>query len=401
MHKRSYFTPNVSLERDAVFMYNKIRTIKGEKDMITREQEKFIKNYVNPEYFYVDKIINYLNIHEKVGSEIFDLALKSQNKYNVRLVDDNCGFATIDTQTFIRRIPFYFYVADRDDGQTGNLLSFFCSIDFRENDINDIESIYVILEKLFYYYKIKLSDIMGYIVKVSGTYGRNDLFYKWVNYVEMCFEKHIDNMCPNNFLYEYNLMLSKNGKLPIIYKPGLVGFNENFIRVNNEIIIGGEFVCDYNNNLVLEWTALWIENASYIKVDNVTSYSGLVSLDKEIHIGLTPTTKIYMPDIYNDDNDIEHVWYPIYFGPQVMEFDRSVLKKFRKNKGLKQQDVADAVGVQLRTYQKWEKGDSIPDGYNLIRLMNYLNIETVQDFVLCDPIIDENYTKFRNRKKYN
>lgn len=27
-----------------------------------------------------------------------------------------------------------------------------------------------------------------------------------------------------------------------------------------------------------------------------------------------------------------------------------------------------------RTYQKWENGETIPDGYNLLKLMNWLNL---------------------------
>lgn len=60
------------------------------------------------------------------------------------------------------------------------------------------------------------------------------------------------------------------------------------------------------------------------------------------------------------------------------------------------------IGIQVRTYQKWEKGEAKPDGYNLIRLMNLLDIDSVQDFLKNTPIEDDNnYTKFRNRKKYN
>ena len=87
---------------------------------------------------------------------------------------------------------------------------------------------------------------------------------------------------------------------------------------------------------------------------------------------------------------------------RLMDFDNSTLKKFRERAGLTQQLVADSIGIQVRTYQKWEKGEAKPDGYNLIRLMNLLDIDSVQDFLKNTPIEDDNnYTKFRNRKKYN
>ena len=84
-----------------------------------------------------------------------------------------------------------------------------------------------------------------------------------------------------------------------------------------------------------------------------------------------------------------------------MSFNSETLKYYRNRLNLTQQELANAIGVQLRTYQKWEKGDTIPDGYNLIRLMNYLNIDSVQEFVDNNPFIDDDYVAFSARKSYN
>ena len=51
-----------------------------------------------------------------------------------------------------------------------------------------------------------------------------------------------------------------------------------------------------------------------------------------------------------------------------MEFDHTVLKERREHLKYTQQEVADAVGANIRTYQKWEYGDTQPDGYYLLRL---------------------------------
>ncbi len=368
--------------------------------MITKDQEQFVKNYMSAEYFDSDKVISYLKIHDTVGDEIFDLALKSQTGRNIRLVKEGFGFHTTDAETFIRRVPFYFYEPDFSKDQYGDLLSFFCGrnrVEARE----DIERIYTLLEKLLYGYKISISDILGYTVKLSGTYERNDLFYKWVDYLELCEKINVDNKCPANFLYEYNRVLELCGKEAVIYEPWLIGYNENFLRMENEIVVSGEFPCDNSGNPVLRWIGVWIENAAYVKASNCVSYGGDSSLEKELHIGLTPTTKIYMPNIYNDDNDDCDVWYPVYFGPLVMEFDKKALEFFRSYKKVTQQRVADAVGVNVRTYQKWESGESIPDGYNLIRLMNYLNIDSVQSFVDNKPFRDNGFKSFRSRENYN
>ena len=41
--------------------------------------------------------------------------------------------------------------------------------------------------------------------------------------------------------------------------------------------------------------------------------------------------------------------------------------------------VDDAIGANVRTYQKWESGETTPDGTNLLRLMNWLNIPNVHE----------------------
>ena len=46
-----------------------------------------------------------------------------------------------------------------------------------------------------------------------------------------------------------------------------------------------------------------------------------------------------------------------------------------------QKEVADAIGANVRTYQKWESGESVPDGHFLLRLMNWLQIDNVQELI--------------------
>lgn len=394
------YTKHMSLEHELPFAYNGHKeNTEGAIIMITKEQEQFVRNHITTEYFDPDKVVNYLSIHTLVGAEIFDLALKPQTKRNIRLVGEGFGFCTVDVETFVKRVPFYFYEPDFEKDQHGDLLSLICG-NTRDDIANDFEKVYGALEKLFYRYNINVPEIMGYPISLTGTYGRTDIFFKWVHYLDLCYDLHIDNKYPREFLYEYNRILLLAGESPIVYMPGLVGFNEDFLRHDKEIIIGGEFPCDSSNKPILEWIGVWIENAAYVQATNCYSMSDTPTLEKELHIGLAPDTKIYMPNIYNSSN-CGDTWYPIYFGPLVMEFDKDVLKFYRKRIDVTQRALADAVGVQLRTYQKWEKGETIPDGYNLIRLMNYLNIESVQDFVVNTPIYDEGFVKFKSRTMYN
>ena len=64
-----------------------------------------------------------------------------------------------------------------------------------------------------------------------------------------------------------------------------------------------------------------------------------------------------------------------------MEFDYIAMKTARTDLGMTQKDVADAIGASVRTYQKWESGDTTPDGHYLLRIMNWLNIDDVQELI--------------------
>ncbi|MCM1439790.1 MAG: helix-turn-helix domain-containing protein [Roseburia sp.] len=371
--------------------------------MITKEQENFIRQFVKKETFDTEKVISYLQLHDIVGEEIFEIAQKEGNYYG-RLVTRGYGYYPINTEIFVRRVPFYFYTPNYDKDKFGDLSDIIRTIDgihsYRIEDNKLLDDLYTALEKMFYIRGMSIPDIMNYAHKIGETDYDGGFFFKWAHYLDLCDKLHIDNKYPKNFLFETNKVLELAGENADIFDTGYVGFNEPYIRNGNEIIVGGELPYDENNQAALQWIGVWIENAAYVKVCNAY---GMTSdpkfLEKELHIGLTPMTKIYLPYM-TDDGKVN--WDPIYFGPLVMDFDNSTLKKYRKRAELTQQNVADSIGVQLRTYQKWEKGEVKPDGYNLIRLMNYLNIESVQDFLKNTSIIDDvNYTKFRRRKQYN
>ena len=230
------------------------------------------------------------------------------------------------------------------------------------------EILYAKLEELFYDYNIPASDIFNYYIQQTGYCRKFDIFEKWLHYLELAKQFEITDYLPKNILYSYNLALERAGLEPILYEIGpYVGFNEYFIRSSSEILIGGELPVDNDGNVVRRWILVNIENEKYIKafVDKERP------LKVEMHVGLDINTKIYIANLYNDENDPD-VWNPIYFGPQVMEFDCGALKFYRKENNYTQEDVAKAVGVNLRTYQNWEAGVGCPDGFNLIRIMNNL-----------------------------
>ena len=146
----------------------------------------------------------------------------------------------------------------------------------------------------------------------------------------------------------------------------------------------------------MRWTTVRVQNAASIE------FSGEKSRCGELRILLGPKTRIHIREFYENEDDgteidrssVEFIeeplmWRQIYAGPQTMEFNHNALKQARIEHKLKQSDVAFAIGTSVRTYQKWESGETIPDGHNLLRLMNWLNISDPQEIVIYDDYSDE------------
>lgn len=58
--------------------------------------------------------------------------------------------------------------------------------------------------------------------------------------------------------------------------------------------------------------------------------------------------------------------------------DRIQLLKI--NKKLLQKEIAEAVGISVRTYQRYETGERTPDTDTLIKLADYFDVST--DYLL-------------------
>lgn len=50
------------------------------------------------------------------------------------------------------------------------------------------------------------------------------------------------------------------------------------------------------------------------------------------------------------------------------------LMHLRKTRGLKQQEVADGLGISLRAYQYYERGEREPQASLLIRMADYFDV---------------------------
>lgn len=84
----------------------------GKKNILTSEQENIIKKHVNSRTYDLKKLIQYLTIHNEVGSDIFSyITLEDERTYS-RKIRRTLSFRyehSFPVDTFIKRIPLYFY----------------------------------------------------------------------------------------------------------------------------------------------------------------------------------------------------------------------------------------------------------------------------------------------------
>lgn len=50
------------------------------------------------------------------------------------------------------------------------------------------------------------------------------------------------------------------------------------------------------------------------------------------------------------------------------------IKRLRKNKGLKQQELAEILGIKRNTYSDWENGKTEPSFENLVKLADLFDV---------------------------
>ena len=179
---------------------------------------------------------------------------------------------------------------------------------------------------------------------------------------------------PDCFIASYNEKLEKRGLPPIIYEVKDIGVNEVFWRTGEIIEFEGVFPCDCNGKPIMKWIGLRVKNAKAITCKQDKSSRG------RLFVEITPNTTIHALNCYGSEDGYD-CWYQLYAGPMTMEFDYKVLKYNRNRLKYTQKEVADAVGATVRTYQKWERGDTTPDGHYLLRLLNWLDIRDIQDVV--------------------
>lgn len=389
--------------------------------MLNENQIKIIRQFVSDKYFDVERLIRYLQLHDMVGievfkyvaREVFETDTKFKTVLPVSFIDGNLGtcFEPQTVDTFVRRIPLIFYfkgiptVIDKDgkEHQLWQSLEITevvycighepgCGYHNHREAPLTLEDAFQKLEFLYYEKGYSLDEIYSY-TKSDQWSSFNDSYADWFDYIDMCIKLGWDDYMPKTFYYRYNLAREALGKDPVMFY--IQEFNpeawkekgqdavEYYQRKGNHLSLYGMFPVDEDGNPILKWIGVEINDADSVNTDYFESDYYFF----HINIKLTPQTVIRAlvyaehEEVGNPIKDGGMVWMQIYAGPQTMTFNYKIMKERRKALGYTQKQVAEAIQTNVRTYQKWENGETTPDGYYLLRLLNWLDIHDVTQVI--------------------
>lgn len=346
--------------------------------MLKEEYIKIINEYVNPKFYDKNKLIDYLERNTTVGNEIFMFCFNdSENTSHIHnrmyALTNYDFFSPITIDTFVKRIPFYFHDENFDNKVLTDLTNFFGSTTINRRSAAEIEEIYRMLEYLLYGCSLSLYDIAEYIFDQTDSVDYLPFLGNWYNYLILIKNFNEFDIRPKNFITAYNYVLEKSNKEPIIYEVVNDHFGM-FHKTNNSIVFKGIFPCAESGIPILRWIGIRVANVNIVTCTCKKSKMG------NLTVFLTPNCQIQALNLYGS-TDGKDRWNQVYSGPQNMELNFAIFKRRREQLGLTQQNVADAIECSLRTYQKWESGENIPDGTNLIRLLNWLDLNDIQEII--------------------
>lgn len=383
---------------------------------LTEQQLAVIEKYIDGSIINKERLVQYLEKHRTIKNDVFAYSSKLGRKVRFGdeaycgLLDHEEAYTPVSRETFIQRIPFYFHCPLTSDGE-GHRSGLWYVLPTRGDKLSsdDLEAIYQSLELMYYDLKLPIETIFGYCLDqvhrqrkvkksprqgilfsmpdysedemfgIEGEMHHKSLFPMWCHYLRLCNELGWTDYTPARFTSRYNEALEAAGLEPIIYEPYIQYGVQRFARRGNRYICKGNFPRDAEGNPILRWTTIQVSNAKQI------TFSGQKSQSGTLEIEISPNTTIHLYGYENyvsDDDEPDDEWHQVYAGPLNMEFNYQALKAYRKAAGMTQKEVAEAVGANVRTYQKWESKGSVPDGHYLLRIMNWLQIEDVQDLII-------------------
>lgn len=366
------------------------------------EQVAIIDQYTDARLINREKLMLYLEKHKTVKNDVFKYC-STDSKHRFRIecgycsyLDNEPMFIPVDREIFIKRVPFYFSMITTGAGRMSGLSLILPVRSNRDKADFDYEAFYDDLEWMFYDLHIPLDTIFDYardqivpsrsnrkternidsaVAVIADSFIRDNdinskkIFQQWRQYLHICIEHGWTDLTPLRFITAYNEALTMIGQDPIIYYP--IETYSRYFKEARGLRCRGHFPCDKAGMPILKWTSIKVKNPAAIIYNAEKSQCG------ELEIKYGPKTLVYVLDDDADDEG-ELQWAQIYVGPLAMEFDHSALREYRREAKMTQNEIAAAIGTSVRTYQKWENGETTPDSNFLIRLMNWLAIDDVQ-----------------------
>lgn len=356
--------------------------------MKTEVIKETLNKYIDNNLYDVDGLFEYIKYKTNVELSSLHTFVRKVNvpflKRNYGLRENPYFEATnwfddsdeIDIDLFLRRVPFFFHLySNKERGLTSNFGTLLLC--FHSGFLQNEEDFYHILDKLHYSFDISLDNIFGYVLNQFGNLDSFNDYLIWYEYASIIHESHQTDYTPKNLLWSFNKILSERGKEVRRYSI------DSWKRTDREIIVSGNLPFNpETNELEPSWILLWINNASKIYVEKGNSSD----LRINVHIALQPDTFVYQ---YIDDT-----WEQLYVGPTEMYFDLEAIRSKRKELKYTQDEVANIIGVSVRSYRYFEEGRYVPNGLQLIRLMNLLNFNDFEALIYKENIKDPELSKF-------
>lgn len=379
---------------------------------LSKAQKESIQKILDGKRVDIQKMFDYLESHDIVSVHVFEecntdfslaTVLEGVNLFSKNRVR---GFYPVPGETFIRRLPLYY----DQDNQGRSLRSWIVDLFYHKDGIEGreeelVENVYELLEFFYYEKGLSVGEVMRYsymqlhrdstkrdrawlsiaidfdeIEMNRSDIETVDFLYQWADYLKLCQEVGGGDPFPERFISAYNDVLERTGQRPIIYGFSSKSNDLDIIRDGRTIAVKGHFPCDGLGRPIMKWIGIRTENVERITCTCEKSRFG------ELRIQIKPNSMIYVLEYSDADGNLTDpgdkgaicAWEQEYAGPLNMVFNNEALKKARTHAGMTQREVADAIGASIRTYQKWENGETKPDCQYLLRIMNWLEIEDTQ-----------------------
>ncbi len=365
--------------------------------MLSKKEQKYITDVVKDER-QSSAIINYLSVHKKeVGFEVFPTNFEGEAS---KIVFRDLFIECWTPEEFLKHLELFYESVEIDEiADYDEDLSYFSAaqgLSFEgilEDYADELESSSMI-EEIDYTseWESGLNSLLSIYNSITGKHNIScHTFLKWLfneynihfqndslmttclrfkKYMELCEEKGCSVTLPDDLTVSFNFLMEERGdKCKIVSH--LCTTPE---RKGDNLIYHYDYIPVIDGVPILRWMDVRVSGDEKVySRPHISCDSDAIEVEdgKDLIIELKLDSRV---EVFDGEE-----WKTDYLGPNRLDVNLSVLRKRRKELGLTQKQVAKAVGVELRTYQKWEKNEKEGvkgvKGISLVRLMHYLGFD--------------------------